>query len=100
MKNVSSYFDFLKITLASPYNIKKKGILSLKGITIFGNILTEEFIEPKTLSPTKQGLFSEQIFGSISLFNKNTNKKLIALSQKFRRYKMGFIQLSTSVTHL
>ena len=85
-------FQSIRICLASPDRIKEwaKGPLNSKGEK--KNLKAAQVLNPKTfnyktLKPEKGGLFCEKIFGSVK-------------NSKSRRYKLGYIQLVSPVTHI
>nr|YP_010020683.1 DNA-directed RNA polymerase subunit beta [Ulva rigida]QOK35602.1 DNA-directed RNA polymerase subunit beta [Ulva rigida] len=101
-KNDSNFLKFqsIKISLASPKKIKqwtqtvplKTNIIDTKNNNIKeklnkGKILNPKTFNYKTLKPEKGGLFCETIFGSL----KNLSS---------RRYKLGYIELVSPVTHI
>nr|QHD45062.1 DNA-directed RNA polymerase subunit beta [Ulva pertusa] len=93
-------FQSIKISLASPKKIKqwtqidplKTNKIDTKSNNIKeklnkGKILNPKTFNYKTLKPEKGGLFCETIFGSL----KNLSS---------RRYKLGYIELVSPVTHI
>nr|QVO51145.1 DNA-directed RNA polymberase subunit beta [Ulva compressa] len=101
-KNESNFLKFqsIKISLASPKKIKqwtqinplKTNKIDTKNTSIKeklnkGKILNPKTFNYKTLKPEKGGLFCETIFGSL--------KDLSS-----RRYKLGYIELVSPVTHI
>lgn len=99
-KNESNFLKFqsIKISLASPKKIKQwtqilnTNKIDTKNTNIKeklnkGKILNPKTFNYKTLKPEKGGLFCETIFGSL--------KDLSS-----RRYKLGYIELVSPVTHI
>ena len=100
-KNDSNFLKFqsIKISLASPKKIKQWTQIDLLKTTKIdtnnnikeklnkGKILNPKTFNYKTLKPEKGGLFCETIFGSL--------KDLSS-----RRYKLGYIELVSPVTHI
>lgn len=115
MINSNHWFDFLKITLASPTQIKKWGIHQNESNIVFGEIKTEELILPNSLKPSPNGLFCEKIFGPLNPDECSCGGLLIPISfsklkclicnlkydsSVTRKYRMGYITLSIPVVHI
>lgn len=107
----------IKIRLASPEQIKEWCSRIFKKTTI-GEIQSAQTVDYKTLDPKKDGLFCERIFGpakDFQCFCKKKKKKELFVwqgkkackscgvehaSKRVRRYNLGYIQLSSPVTHI
>ena len=99
------YFDSLKITIASPDDIKKWS---------HGEIIKPETINYRTQRPEKDGLFSERIFGPtkdyecycgkyrrIRYKGITCDKCGVEVTRAIvRRERMGHIELATPVCHI
>jgi len=98
-------FDFIKISIASPDNIRSWS---------FGEIKKPETINYRTFKPEKDGLFCSRIFGPVKdyecLCGKYKRMKFrgiicekcgveVTLS-KVRRDRMGHIELAAPVSHI
>jgi len=115
MANLKKNFDYIKINLASPESIKKWGQRILPDGTIIGKIINSETLNYKTFKPEMGGLFCEQIFGPIKSWECHCGQYKNIKPQKFficnfcgvelinsdvRRYRMGYIELNSPVTHV
>jgi DNA-directed RNA polymerase subunit beta' len=58
-----NYFDYVKITLASPERIMQWGQRTLPNGQVVGEVTKPETINYRTLKPEMDGLFCEKIFG-------------------------------------
>jgi DNA-directed RNA polymerase beta' subunit len=105
--------DSIRIGLASPIQIKQWAERHLPNGKILGQVTSSQTVNYKTLKPEKGGLFCERIFGPIKDFECSCGKKKNKLEQEFcpdclveftssriRRYRLGYIQLSSPVTHI
>ena len=105
--------ESIRIGLASPERIKEWANRTLPDGTTVGRITSSQTVNYKTLRPVKSGLFCERIFGPIKDFecacerkrNKKTQKfcpdcGVEYTSSLFRRYRLGYIQLISPVTHI
>nr|QJH88400.1 RNA polymerase beta' subunit [Pterocladiophila hemisphaerica] len=107
-------FDYLKINLASPLTILKWGQRYLPNGESVGEVKKSETINYRTLKPEVHGLFCERIFGPIKNKECACSKYKKSQFQNFfcekcgveftnaaaRRYRMGYIKLVTSVSHV
>ena len=115
MTNLKKNFDYIKINLASNESIRKWGQRILPDGTIIGKIINTETINYKTFKPEMGGLFCEQIFGPIKSWECHCGQYQNIKPQKFficnfcgvelinsdvRRYRMGYIELNSPVTHV
>jgi DNA-directed RNA polymerase subunit beta' len=113
LENLHASFDYLKITIASPKRIKNWAQRKLPNGDIVGEILKPETINFRTHQPEINGLFCEKIFGPIKnwkckcgkyngfIFNKICEEcKVEIIEARVRRYRMGYIELTSPVTHL
>ena len=104
-QNVSSDFDAIKVTLASPEKIRSWS---------FGEVKKPETINYRTFKPERDGLFCAKIFGPIRDFECLCGKYkrlkhrgvicekcgVEVTQSKVRRERMGHIDLATSVAHI
>ena len=98
-------FDQVRITVASPENIRKWSS---------GEVKNPETINYRTFKPERGGLFCERIFGptrdmecSCGRYKRAKNKGMICdrcgvevTSARVRRERMGHIDLAVPVTHI
>ncbi|GAB6071232.1 DNA-directed RNA polymerase subunit beta' [Thiomicrorhabdus hydrogeniphila] len=104
-QNVSSDFDAIRVTLASPEKIRSWS---------FGEVKKPETINYRTFKPERDGLFCAKIFGPIRDFECLCGKYkrlkhrgvicekcgVEVTQSKVRRERMGHIDLATSVAHI
>ncbi len=103
----------IRIGLASPDQIKKWAEKILPNGKIIGEVTSSQTVNYKTLKPEKGGLFCERIFGPINNFECSCGKKKTKSNQTFcpdcdveftssrvRRHRLGYIQLTSPVTHV
>ncbi|WP_029406729.1 DNA-directed RNA polymerase subunit beta' [Thiomicrorhabdus sp. Milos-T2] len=104
-QNVSSDFDAIKVSLASPEKIRSWS---------FGEVKKPETINYRTFKPERDGLFCAKIFGPIRDFECLCGKYkrlkhrgvicekcgVEVTQSKVRRERMGHIDLATSVAHI
>lgn len=104
-QNVSSEFDTIKVTLASPEKIRSWS---------FGEVKKPETINYRTFKPERDGLFCAKIFGPIrdyeclcGKYKRLKHRGVICekcgvevTQSKVRRERMGHIDLATSVAHI
>nr|YP_009367546.1 beta' subunit of RNA polymerase [Pseudoneochloris marina]ARK14516.1 beta' subunit of RNA polymerase [Pseudoneochloris marina] len=103
----------IRISLASPKKIKQWAKRTLPNGDIVGQVTNAQTVNYKTLKPEKGGLFCERIFGPVKDFQcacgkqkTKTNSKVCSIcgveyiSARSRRYKLGYIQLVSPVTHI
>nr|YP_010733693.1 RNA polymerase beta' subunit [Gayralia brasiliensis]YP_010733767.1 RNA polymerase beta' subunit [Monostroma nitidum]WEG92964.1 RNA polymerase beta' subunit [Gayralia brasiliensis]WEG93038.1 RNA polymerase beta' subunit [Monostroma nitidum] len=108
-KNVYSF----RIRLASPEIIKKWAQRTLPSGEKVGQLTNAKTVNYKTLKPETQGLFCEKIFGPVKDFycacgkqKTEQNPKVCPtcgvefISSQSRRYKMGYIEFFSPVTHI
>ena len=65
MAKFEQYFDYIKISLASPDKIRYWGERILPNGQIVGEVTKPETINYRTLKPEMDGLFCERIFGPV-----------------------------------
>ena len=104
-QNVSSDFDAIKVTLASPEKIRSWS---------FGEVKKPETINYRTFKPERDGLFCAKIFGPIrdyeclcGKYKRLKHRGVVCekcgvevTKSKVRRERMGHIDLATSVAHI
>lgn len=103
--NVSNMFDAIKISLASPEDIRNRS---------YGEVTKPETINYRTLKPEKDGLFCEKIFGPskdwechCGKYKKIRYKGVVCdhcgvevTKSSVRRERMGHIDLAAPVSHI
>ncbi|MDX1795149.1 MAG: DNA-directed RNA polymerase subunit beta' [Hydrogenovibrio sp.] len=104
-QNVSSEFDTIKVSLASPEKIRSWS---------YGEVKKPETINYRTFKPERDGLFCAKIFGPIrdyeclcGKYKRLKHRGVICekcgvevTQSKVRRERMGHIDLATSVAHI
>ncbi|MBF6059028.1 MULTISPECIES: DNA-directed RNA polymerase subunit beta' [Thiomicrorhabdus] len=104
-QNVSSDFDAIKVSLASPEKIRSWS---------YGEVKKPETINYRTFKPERDGLFCAKIFGPIrdyeclcGKYKRLKHRGVICekcgvevTKSKVRRERMGHIDLATSVAHI
>ena len=114
MTQLENYFDYIKISLASPDKIRSWGERTLPNGQIVGEITKPETINYRTLKPEMDGLFCERIFGPVKDWECHCGKykrfryKGIVCERcgveitesKVRRNRMAYIELAAPVTHV
>ncbi|QKI88420.1 DNA-directed RNA polymerase subunit beta' [Thiomicrorhabdus xiamenensis] len=104
-QNVSSDFDAIKVSLASPEKIRSWS---------YGEVKKPETINYRTFKPERDGLFCAKIFGPIrdyeclcGKYKRLKHRGVICekcgvevTQSKVRRERMGHIDLATSVAHI
>ena len=114
MTQIDNYFDYVKISLASPDKIRSWGERTLPNGQVVGEITKPETINYRTLKPEMDGLFCERIFGPVKDWECHCGKykrfryKGIVCERcgveitesKVRRHRMAYIELSAPVTHV
>ncbi len=104
-QNVSSDFDAIRVSLASPEKIRSWS---------YGEVKKPETINYRTFKPERDGLFCAKIFGPIRDFECLCGKYkrlkhrgvicekcgVEVTQSKVRRERMGHIDLATSVAHI
>jgi DNA-directed RNA polymerase subunit beta' len=114
MKRVNEEIDYIKINLASPERIQEWGERILPNGQIVGEVTKSDTLNYRTLKPEINGLFCEKIFGPFKDWECHCGKYKKERRQGFvcencgvdltesrvRRYRMGYINLSTPVTHV
>ena len=104
-KNVSMYFDSVKISISTPETIKAESC---------GEIKKPETINYRTFKPERDGLFCEKIFGPKKSYECSCGKYkrvkyrgivcercgVEVTSSKVRRERMGHIELAAPVAHI
>jgi DNA-directed RNA polymerase subunit beta' len=114
MPALKNQFDFIKINLASPSRIRQWSERTLPSGHIIGEVTKPETINYRTLKPEMDGLFCERIFGPAKdwechcgKYKRIRYKGMICercgveiTESRVRRHRMGYIELSTPVTHV
>ena len=99
------YFDYIRISIASPDRILKWS---------YGEVTKPETINYRTLKPERDGLFCERIFGPTKdwecycgKYKRVRHKGIICercgvevTDSKVRRHRMGHIKLAAPVSHI
>ena len=99
------YFDYIRISIASPERILKWS---------YGEVTKPETINYRTLKPERDGLFCERIFGptkdwecACGKYKRVRHKGIICercgvevTDSKVRRQRMGHIKLAAPVSHI
>ncbi len=105
MSTSIDYFDYIRISIASPERILKWS---------HGEVTKPETINYRTLKPERDGLFCERIFGPskdwecyCGKYKRVRHKGIICercgvevTDSKVRRHRMGHIQLAAPVSHI
>ena len=105
--------DSIKIGLASPIQIQKWAERELPNGKKIGRVTNPKTVDYKTLKPVKDGLFCERIFGPVKDFVCACGKRQGGGKGRFctecevewtscrtRRYRLGYIDLASPVTHV
>ena len=105
--------DSIKIGLASPIQIQKWAERELPNGKKIGRVTNPKTVDYKTLKPVKDGLFCERIFGPVKDFVCACGKRqgggkgrfcteceVEWTSSRTRRYRLGYIDLASPVTHV
>ena len=105
--------DSIKIGLASPTQIQKWAERELPNGKKTGKVANPKTVDYKTLKPVKDGLFCERIFGPVKDFVCACGKRQAGSKSRFcnecevewascrtRRYRLGYIDLASPVTHV
>nr|YP_009395587.1 RNA polymerase b'-subunit [Vertebrata isogona]ARW64478.1 RNA polymerase b'-subunit [Vertebrata isogona] len=114
MAQLENYFDYIKISLASPNKIRSWGERTLPNGQVVGEVTKPETINYRTLKPEMDGLFCERIFGPVKDWECHCGKykrfryKGIVCERcgveiaesKVRRNRMAYIELAAPVTHV
>ena len=114
MTKFERYFDYVKISLASPDKIREWGERTLPNGQIVGEVTKPETINYRTLKPEMDGLFCERIFGPVKDWECHCGKYkrfrykgivcercgVEVTESKVRRHRMAYIELSSPVTHV
>ena len=105
MSTSIDYFDYIRISIASPERILKWS---------YGEVTKPETINYRTLKPERDGLFCERIFGPskdwecyCGKYKRVRHKGIICercgvevIDSKVRRHRMGHIKLAAPVSHI
>ena len=105
MSTSIDYFDYIRISIASPERILKWS---------YGEVTKPETINYRTLKPERDGLFCERIFGPskdwecyCGKYKRVRHKGMICercgvevTDSKVRRQRMGHIKLAAPVSHI
>ena len=113
LENLHASFDYLRVSIASPKRIRSWAQRILPTGEIIGEILKPETINFRTHQPEINGLFCEKIFGPIKSWRCRCGKyngfvldkicddcNVEIIEARVRRYRMGYIELTSPVTHL
>ena len=114
MNKFEHYFDYVKISLASPDKIRSWGERTLPNGQIVGEVTKPETINYRTLKPEMDGLFCERIFGPVKDWECHCGKYkrfryrgvvcercgVEVTEAKVRRHRMAYIELAAPVTHV
>ena len=113
LENLHASFDYLRVSIASPKRIKSWSERVLPNGEVVGEILKPETINFRTHQPELNGLFCEKIFGPIKNWKCKCGKyngfvldkvcedcQVEIIDSRVRRYRMGYIELTSPVTHL
>ena len=114
MNKFEHYFDYVKISLASPDKIRSWGERTLPNGQIVGEVTKPETINYRTLKPEMDGLFCERIFGPVKDWECHCGKYkrfryrgvvcercgVEVTEAKVRRHRMAYIELAAQVTHV
>ena len=105
MSTSIDYFDYIRISIASPERVMKWS---------YGEVTKPETINYRTLKPERDGLFCERIFGPskdwecyCGKYKRVRHKGIICercgvevTDSKVRRHRMGHIKLAAPVSHI
>ena len=105
MSTSIDYFDYIRISIASPERILKWS---------YGEVTKPETINYRTLKPERDGLFCERIFGPskdwecyCGKYKRVRHKGIICercgvevTDSKVRRHRLGHIKLAAPVSHI
>lgn len=105
MSTSIDYFDYIRVSIASPERVMKWS---------FGEVTKPETINYRTLKPERDGLFCERIFGPskdwecyCGKYKRVRHKGIICercgvevTDSKVRRHRMGHIKLAAPVSHI
>nr|YP_009402769.1 RNA polymerase beta' subunit [Compsopogon caeruleus]ARX96118.1 RNA polymerase beta' subunit [Compsopogon caeruleus] len=114
MNKFEQYFDYVKISLASPEKIRQWGERTLPNGQVVGEITKPETINYRTLKPEMDGLFCERIFGPVKDWECHCGKYkrfrykgivcercgVEVTEMRVRRHRMAYIELSAPITHV
>ena len=105
MSTSIDYFDYIRISIASPERVLKWS---------YGEVTKPETINYRTLKPEREGLFCERIFGPskdwecyCGKYKRVRHKGIICercgvevTDSKVRRHRLGHIKLAAPVSHI
>lgn len=115
MKQNKMKIESISIGLASPVRIRKQAERTLPNGKKIGQITTSKTVDYKTFKPEPEGLFCEKIFGPVNDFECSCGIKMKKVknqlqfcpncdieltTSRVRRYRLGYIQLVSPVTHI
>ena len=114
MLKIQKEFDYIKVKLASPHQIKKWGQRKLPNGQNIGHIQNTDTINYRSYKPEMGGLFCERIFGPNKSFECPCGKYKQIRFEGFicdkcgvelthsnvRRHRMGHVQLIYPVSHV
>jgi len=107
-------FDYLKISIPSPKQLKRWGMRTLPDGSIINPISTAETLHYKTFKPVPGGIFCDRIFGPeqdwqcrCGKYKGKRKKDLVCpkchvqvTTAQGRRHHIGLIELGTPVAHI
>jgi len=112
LQKIRHSFDFIHISIASPFLIKKWSTRKLPTGILSGRVTDPEFFDVMTGIPKKSGLFCQTIFGPINdwscecgkykkgsfeFYCEDCNVEFVSVSA--RKYRMGYLELFCPVIH-
>ena len=114
MTRINEDIDYIKINLASPERIQHWGERIFSNGQVVGEVTKSDTLNYRTFKPEINGLFCEKIFGPVKDWECHCGKYKKVRRQacvcencgveltesRVRRYRMGYIHLSTPVTHV
>jgi len=107
-------FDYLKISIPSPKQLKRWGMRTLPNRSIINPISTAETLHYKTFKPVPGGIFCDRIFGPeqdwqcrCGKYKGKRKKDLVCpkchvqvTTAQGRRHHIGLIELGTPIAHI
>lgn len=105
--------ESLGVGLASPEQIRQWAERVLPNGKVVGQVMNAQTVNYKTLRPERGGLFCERIFGPVKDYEcacgkikpKSKQKfcfecEVESISSRVRRYRLGYIRLSSPIAHI
>lgn len=112
LDSIHSSYNYLSISIASAERIRKWSQRQISNGVFIGEVLSSDTIDYKSGNPIPFGLFCEKIFGPVKNYTCRCGKysgifhlkicencHVELLDSRVRRYRMGYIDLITPVTH-